>query len=85
MNSPQNDIKAKAKKLTGMEFSFQEFQGSARLPFGPSVDRVDNSRGYIKGNIRVTTVMANLARSDFPDQIFLQMCRMTTDNKLTAA
>ncbi|WP_299830744.1 hypothetical protein [uncultured Roseobacter sp.] len=33
----------------------------------PSIDRIDNAEGYTLGNIRIVTVIANMARSDFSD------------------
>ncbi len=32
-----------------------------------SLDRIDNAKGYIKGNVRFLSVMANLARQSFSD------------------
>jgi len=38
------------------------FQGT--LDNSPSLDRVDNSKGYVKGNIRVISTRANRLKSD---------------------
>jgi len=32
-----------------------------------SLDRTDNSKGYVEGNVRFVCLMANIARSDFTD------------------
>lgn len=37
-------------------------------PYSASMDRIDNSLGYIKGNVRFIAVMANYARNTFTDE-----------------
>lgn len=39
-----------------------------------SVDRIDNDKGYIKGNIRFVSVVANYARNTFSDDEIYQFC-----------
>jgi hypothetical protein len=34
-------------------------------PFQPSVDRLDNSKGYERDNVVISSLIANLSRSDF--------------------
>ena len=40
-----------------------------------SLDRVDCSKGYIKGNVRFVSVMANIARNDFSDGDVIEFCK----------
>jgi hypothetical protein len=42
----------------GTEFVFGHFD------FGPSVDRIDSSKGYVKGNVQVISNKANRIKSD---------------------
>jgi hypothetical protein len=44
-------------------------------PWKPSLDRIDNSKPYIKGNVRFVCVIANFARHDFSDEQLLKFCR----------
>lgn len=44
-----------------------------RSPFALSIDRIDNSLGYIKGNVRLTTVAGNQARNVWTDADVLEM------------
>ena len=43
------------------------FAGGSRLQRA-SLDRIDSSKGYIKGNVRFISVMANLCKNNFTDQ-----------------
>lgn len=60
--------------MTGLAFTPNHDTESRRNPFGPSIDRVDLTLGYIKGNVRIVTCIANCARSDFGDEAFYRMC-----------
>ena len=47
-------------------------------PYTPSLDRIDNTKGYVKGNVRYTTVMANYMRNTFTDtetKKFIMECK----------
>lgn len=46
-----------------------------KSPRNASLDRIDNSIGYMKDNIRFVSVMANLARQDFSDNELIDFCR----------
>jgi hypothetical protein len=50
--------------LSGIEFDMTPFSGKRR-PFAPSIDRIDPSRGYSKGNCRLVCVAVNYAMSDW--------------------
>jgi hypothetical protein len=51
----------KRKELTGPETA--------------SLDRIDNSKGYVKGNVRFVTYMYNIARNKFSDEDVIDFCR----------
>ena len=41
-------------------------------PWSPSIDRIDNSKGYIDGNIQIVCVMYNRAKHTASDREVLQ-------------
>lgn len=49
------------------------------LPNHASLDRIDNSKGYIEGNVRFVAVMYNFARNVFTDQDVIDFCRQVVD------
>ncbi len=46
-----------------------------------SVDRIDNSKGYILGNIRFVSLMVNLAKNKFSEEDLFLMCKAVVDRK----
>ncbi len=54
--------------VTGIEFSYEP-----NSPFLPSIDRIDNSRGYTRDNCRVVCWIYNCARGRFTDEDVLKM------------
>jgi hypothetical protein len=43
-------------------------------PFQASIDRIDNNKGYIQGNIRIVSVIANFAKNRFSDEELIAFC-----------
>lgn len=60
---------------TGLPLSLEHDGESARNPWAPSIDRIDCSKGYVLGNVRVVCVLYNLARNDFPDEAVMTMAK----------
>jgi len=51
---------------------------SLASPYSASIDRIDNSLGYVKSNIRFICHMANIARNKFSDEQVIEFCRLVT-------
>jgi len=45
-----------------------------------SLDRIDNSLGYMKGNVRFVSIMVNYCRNAFEDKDLIEFCKAVVDN-----
>ncbi len=59
-------IQDKRCALTGAEFSNE-------VP--PSLDRIDSSKGYIKGNIQLIQIKINIMKSNLSQDDFIYLCQ----------
>jgi hypothetical protein len=65
--------------VSAIEFTPSRLPGAAkRQPFAPSIDRIDNSRGYESDNVRLVCLIVNLARSNFDDVALVTMAGAIT-------
>jgi hypothetical protein len=71
--------------LTGVEFELTYDGAATRNPLAPSLDRVDLTRGYEPDNTRLVALIANLARCDFGDDAFYEMCKAAVAARSSAA
>lgn len=56
-------------ELTGIAFNYKQY--GRRKYFAPSVDRIDNNKGYYKNNCRVVLCWLNLAKQELPENLFI--------------
>lgn len=56
---------------------------NGRSMWNASIDRIDNSLGYVKGNVRFTSIIANLARGQFTDDELRLFCNAVVSNTIT--
>jgi hypothetical protein len=63
--------------LTGLEMSLpKSTKGQGKVtPTTATVDRIDRSQGYNRGNIRWITFMANICRNEFNDTDVIEFAR----------
>ena len=47
--------------------------GRPRDPLAPSLDRIDNSRGHVRGNVEIVALTVQFARNDTPLDEFLEV------------
>jgi hypothetical protein len=62
-------------QVTRQTFDRYHKAANGRRPFLPSLDRVDSIGHYEPGNVELTTLLANLAISDFGREEFFKMIK----------
>lgn len=61
--------------VTGVELRLK-WEGASRYnPWAPSLDRIDQSQGYVLGNVRPVCWAFNCARQDWPDEVVFAWAR----------
>lgn len=70
--------------VTGLELRVKYIhtkkQKTDKSPYQASLDRIDNNKGYIKGNVRFVCLMFNIARNDFSDNEVLEFFQKIASN-----
>jgi hypothetical protein len=61
-------------QLTGIPFRYDKYKNCKKNPFSPSIDRVDNSKGYTKANTRIVLWQVNLMHGELHDCEMLDIC-----------
>lgn len=73
-----------ACSATGLPLQTEWEGPSGSNPWAPSVDRLNNSLGYVPGNVRIVCWAFNNMRGDFPDEVVETLVR-AYHSKLTGA
>lgn len=47
-----------------------------------SLDRIDNNKGYVEGNVRFISVMANYARNNMSDNELIEFCKAVVEKNM---
>jgi hypothetical protein len=61
--------------VTGTPLSLQVLSHDGRKPFAPSIDRIDNEKGYTADNCRVVCLAANIAMNTWGEGVLLTMLK----------
>ena len=61
--------------LTNIMLEYESGDLQNKNPYRTSVDRINNNRGYVQGNVRLLTHWANNAKSTWPDEIFIKFVK----------
>ena len=75
----RDDLKAALSRqgwkcaLSGLDLRFDGPGSDRRLV--PSMDRIVPAKGYVRGNVRIVCHAVNIARHEWGDAGFLEICR----------
>jgi hypothetical protein len=64
---------------TGFLFDLAPHPELRRHPFAPSIDRIDSTKGYIRGNVQIVCNWYNLAKHELPEAEMLAFCQAVVD------
>lgn len=82
----KRELKRGTCEVTGLPFVLPSYtpngQGN-RGPWAPSVDRIDNTKGYTKANCRMVVWIFNLAKSNYKDQDFARLSMAFTAKNIS--
>lgn len=66
-------LEAGVCQVTGIEFVFEAGKGTN--PYSPTIDRIDSSRGYVRGNVQVVIHMYNACKNEWSEEAVLEFAR----------
>lgn len=62
--------------ISGVSLSLRLYKDSGEAnPNQASIDRIDSSLGYVEGNVRFVSLIANVARSNWSDADLIDFCK----------
>ena len=60
--------------VSGLAFTDEQHEEAfVKTPFAPSLDRIDSSKGYMKGNARLVCMAANFALNQWGDEVLRRL------------
>jgi hypothetical protein len=60
--------------VSGLAFTDEHHnEAFVKTPFAPSLDRIDSSKGYVKGNVRLVCMAANFALNQWGDDVLRRL------------
>lgn len=68
--------------VSGLPFSYEtKATAFVKTPFAPSLDRIDPSQGYIRGNVRLVCTIANFALNQWGDDVVRRFAHGVIDTE----
>ena len=70
--------------LSGVEMKLyktgREWERDKNNPWKPSLDRMDPHKGYVVGNVRFVTYIANMCKKCWSDEVVVDFCKRVADH-----
>lgn len=63
--------------LSGIKMTY--ISGRGRVPTNISIDRIDSTKGYERGNIQLVCCALNVAKSNWRQDDFIELCRKVVE------
>ena len=67
--------------ISGIQLELGRADKGKVHPYAPSIDRIEPSLGYVKGNVRIVTYQMNVALSEFGLVQFEEMIKLYLQNR----
>lgn len=66
--------------ITGKHLRLRTHSNKADGPYDASLDRIDNTKGYVRGNVRFVALIFNYARNTFSDNEVIDFCKAVIEH-----
>ncbi|MEJ6397004.1 hypothetical protein [Yoonia sp. 208BN28-4] len=68
--------------ISGLDFKLAKTTASRVNPYQPSIDRINNEKGYISRNVRLVLYAVNIALNDIPMNDYIVISRAVSEHGL---
>ena len=65
--------------ISGIEMSIRGTQHSSDYWYSISIDRIDSTKGYVKGNVQLTCTGINRMKCTMTDEQFIEICKCVAE------
>ena len=66
---------------SGIIFDLEVSNKESRKAFSPSIDRIDNNKGYTEENTQIVCTAYNLGKGPFSEEEFIKLCIAVSENQ----
>jgi hypothetical protein len=78
------DVQGYCCAITGAAFRSDKVDGIRIRPWLPSIDRIDSTKGYVDGNVRIVCGFVNIAMKAFGERLFVAVIKGIVEAEVRA-